>query len=98
MIDEICKSPITVSEVRIRIAETEDECLIGWASCVVNQALRLNNISIRKNQTGEIVLSFPFRKSSGDTEYYYFNPISHEASDEIRKAVLQKLEMIGNNL
>lgn len=82
------KAPIVVSEVRIRMAETDDDGLIAWASCVINSCLYVNNIAIRKSQEGEIFLTFPAKKSKKGVKYFYLRPINREAKAILDAAIL----------
>ncbi|MBI2192055.1 MAG: septation protein SpoVG family protein [Planctomycetes bacterium] len=84
--------PVEVSEVKIRLVDEGDDGLVGWASCVVNGALYLNNIAIRRGCDGEFVLTYPSKRSRSDQKYFYFNPITREAKRAIDEAILGKLE------
>jgi DNA-binding cell septation regulator SpoVG len=84
--------PVEVSEVKIRLVDEGDDGLIGWASCVVNGALYLNNIAIRRGRGGEFVLTFPSKRSRSEQKYFYFNPITREAKRAIDEAILGKLK------
>ena len=83
---------VDVSEVKIRLVDEGDDGLIGWASCVVNGALYLNNIAIRRGRGGELVLTFPSKRSRSEQKYFYFNPITREAKRAIDEAILGKLK------
>lgn len=83
--------PVEVSEVKIRLVDEGDNGLVGWASCVVNGALYLNNIAIRRGRGGEFVLTYPSKRSRSDQKYFYFNPITREAKRAIDEAILGKL-------
>lgn len=84
---------LRVSEVKIRLVDDSGDGLIGWASCVVNGSLYLNNIAIRQSRSGSVILTFPAKKSRGDSKYFYFNPISHEAARTLEEAILDKLKL-----
>jgi len=84
--------PVDVSEVKIRLVDEDTEGLIGWASCVVNGALYLNNIAIRRSRNGEFVLTDPCKRSRSEQKYFYFNPITREAKRVLDEAILGKLE------
>ena len=83
---------IRITEVEIRLLDTEKDGLIGWASCVLNEAIYLNNIAIRKTQEGRIKLSFPARRSRNETKYFYFNPINRESMRILHEAIVDKLD------
>jgi len=84
---------ITVSEVRIRLLDKPRNGLVGWASCVINEGLFLNNIAIRISRNGKPVLSYPSQKSRGRSKHYYFNPISRMAARILEKALLGNLDL-----
>ena len=82
-----------VSEVKIRLADRSEDGVIGWASCVVNGSLFLNNIAIRHSKDGRVILTFPAMRSKGDSKYFFFNPISHEAARILDEAIIDKLKL-----
>ena len=84
-------TPVDVTEVKIRLVDESSDGLLGWASCVVNGALYLNNIAIRRSRTGELALAYPSSRSRSDQKHFYFNPITREAKLAIDEAVLGKL-------
>ncbi|MCL6505911.1 MAG: SpoVG family protein [Bryobacteraceae bacterium] len=84
--------PVDVSEVKIRLVDEGNDGLVGWASCVVNGALYLNNIAIRRDRNGAFVLTYPCKRSRSDQKYFYFNPITREAKRVIDEAILGKLK------
>nr|BDD45327.1 hypothetical protein 5 [Elusimicrobiota bacterium] len=82
---------LKVSEVKIRLIDESEDGLIGWASCIVNDLLYLNNIAIRHNREGKVVLTFPVKKSKSEQKYFYFKPIRHEAAEALKDAIVSKL-------
>ena len=62
--------PIQVSEVKIRLLDDPQGNLLGWASCVVNESLFLNNIAIRRSREGKIFLTFPNQVSRSDKRHF----------------------------
>ncbi len=84
--------PVEVSEVKIRLVDEGADGLLGWASCVVNGALYLNNIAIRRSRSGELILTYPCKRSQSEAKYFYFNPITREAHRVLDEAILGKLE------
>jgi DNA-binding cell septation regulator SpoVG len=84
--------PVEVSEVKIRLVDEGGDGLVGWASCVVNGALYLNNIAVRRGRDGEFLLTYPSKRSRSDQKYFYFNPITREAKRVIDEAILGKLK------
>ena len=89
---------IKVSEVRVRLMDRSEDGLIGWASCVVNDSIYLNNIAIRLGKDSRVVLTYPATKSRGDSRYFHFNPISQEAAQVLEAAILDKLKLASRHV
>ena len=88
-------SGLKVTEVKIRLVDKSEDGLIGWASCVINDSLYLNNIAIRYSKAGQVILTFPAKKSKSSFKYFYFNPISHDAARILKQAIIDKLKVAG---
>ena len=88
----VTSRPVDVSEVKIRLVDEGTDGLVGWASCVVNGALYLNNIAIRRSRDGGFVLTYPCKRSRSDQKYFYFNPITRAAKHVLDEAILGRLE------
>jgi len=80
-----------VSEIRIRLLDAERDGLVGFASCVLNRSLFLNNIAIRRGPDGTMYLSYPAGRSNQDVQHFHWNPISRQASDALDAAILGRL-------
>ena len=85
------QSTFDVSEVKIRFANARGGGLVGWASCVLNGGLFLNNIAIFENEDGTFSTQFPARRGTNDQRYFYFCPINRETRALIDDAVLAYL-------
>jgi DNA-binding cell septation regulator SpoVG len=83
---------LEISEVKIRLVDDSADGLLGWASCVVNGVLFVNNIAVRRTEEGQLVLVYPSTRSRRDQKYFYFNPITHEAKRALDEAILGKLQ------
>lgn len=90
-----------ISEVQIRLVgesadgimcESRSFGIIGWASCVLNGSLFLNNIVIKQTKGGKVVLKFPARKNESGVKYFHFNPITLEAYNLFRDTFLKRME------
>jgi DNA-binding cell septation regulator SpoVG len=86
------KESLEVKEVKIRLLNGCPDGLLGWASCVINGALFLNNIAIRRAQAGELILVYPGKRSRSNQKYFHFNPITREAQQALDQAILNKLQ------
>lgn len=84
---------LDVSEVKMRLVDSSTDGLIGWASCVVNGALYLNNIAVRRLQDGRLVVTYPAKMSNSEQKYFYFNPITREAKRALDEAILGRLDL-----
>ena len=94
MIDQKSKPLISVSEVQIVLSSEIEEELMGWASCVINEAIFLSNIIIVQDLFGDVNLRYPFKHTHNGTKFFYFKPISREAGAIIREAVIEQLEKL----
>jgi DNA-binding cell septation regulator SpoVG len=81
---------IRIGEVKIRLYDG-DEPLVGWASCVLNDALYLNNIAIVRAEDGSLRLHFPSTRSQSDARHFHFNPITRDAQEAFDEAILGHL-------
>ena len=87
---------IHVDEVQIRVAKRGEQGVFAWASCVVNGALYLNNIAIRRDPGGGLLLTYPATRSRSDAKHFHFRPINAEAKEAFDEAILGRLhEMLG---
>ena len=86
---------LEVSGIQIRIVQNGKDGLLAWASCVLNDAVHLNNIAIRRGHDGRLMLTYPAKRTGAGSRYYYFNPISSEAADAVRDAVLARLAVLA---
>ena len=87
---------IQITEVKIRLAQEDADNLVGWASCVVNGSLFLNNIRILKRDDGGTALSYPATKSRSGAKHFFFNPINRETKQALDEAILGKLHLQVN--
>jgi len=85
---------LVVSDVKFRSGDPDAGVLV-WASCVVNGALVLENIAVRRTASGRASLRFPTRRTSRGEEYFYFHPINSEARSCIESAILDALQDLG---
>jgi len=79
---------LIVSQVKIRLSRGSTSDLLGWASCVINDALFLNSIEIWGRPGGKQWLKFPASSSRSSVEYQYFCPINNPARAALDEAIL----------
>ena len=90
-------SSLSISSVRFRAAPAIDQQagLLGWASVVINDSLRLNNLGVRRTRDGRCVVTFPTRRDRRGKEHGIVSPISGAAHQALETAVLAELRRQG---
>jgi len=83
---------IAVSEVRVRFNQTKAGSLVAWASCVVNRALRIDSIEIRRGGEGRLYIECPSLPSRRGVRHPVFCPISRRAREALERAIIGELE------
>lgn len=84
---------IKVSEVQIRVIKPKDG-LIGFASCVIENAIYLSSIGVFSRLDGSgYRITYPTKKV-GESDLQIFHPINKELSSEIEKAVTNEARRI----
>lgn len=85
----------SISEVEIRLnhegLQPYDPRIFGWASLVIDEALKLNEIIIFKDRKGRLSLRFPQLKSRKGFTYSIVHPINKAFARQIERAVIGKL-------
>jgi len=83
---------IEITEVQVRLRSPDVEgSLIGWASCVINGSIKLDNVEIRRARDGRLFIRCPNTGSRGRTVHRYFYPITSEARRAFEAAILGRL-------
>ena len=65
--------------------------LVGWVSCEIGGALRLDGIAVRRTRDDRIVLSFPEHTDRRGERHPYMRPIDHASRLAIEEQVLSQL-------
>ena len=65
--------------------------LLGWVSFVLDGAIRLDGVAIRRTLDGRLTLSFPVRQSRGGRRYALVRPVDDEARRDLETQILQAL-------
>lgn len=85
-----------ISDVQIRFVADGRDGLLGWASLVIDGAIRLNDLALRRGQHGDIYITFPARISPAGDRRYRFHPISSDATALLERAILSRVrELLG---
>ena len=85
---------LTISDIKIRLVEHGKDHLLAWASCVLNGSVFLNNIAVRRGQNGNLMLTYPAKRTSAGSRFYFHNPIHAEAAAVIERAIIGTMQKI----
>jgi DNA-binding cell septation regulator SpoVG len=90
-------SPFRITGIRFRPASGIDERggLLGWSSFLLNDAVLLNSVAVRRTRAGDYTLAFPTRRDRQGIEHPIAAPISHDAHRAIEALVLADLRRQG---
>jgi len=64
---------------------------------VIADAIRLDNIALRRGRNGALYLSYPNKLTTKGDRYPYFNPISQQAAQTVQDAVLARLAKLAKS-
>ena len=86
-------NPLTVSNVRFTQARSEQvrRGLVGHVSLVINEALKLDGIALRRTLAGRPTLSFPSRRDRAGGDHPYVRPLSNDHRVQIELQVFEAL-------
>jgi DNA-binding cell septation regulator SpoVG len=82
-----------ISEVRIRPVPGGKDGLLAFASCRYHDVV-LNDIAIRKDQTGHLYLSYPRKLSATGRPHPLHYPIDHQSAGGFEEAILGQLRRL----
>ena len=76
---------VTVSEVTFAATGQRDRelGLFGFVSFLLNDAIKVDGVTLRKTRDGRLTLSYPAKKDAGGRSFPYFRPVS----DEVRRSI-----------
>ena len=82
-----------VTSVRLTRAPDPDQerGLLGWVYFVLDGALALDGVALRRTRDGRRTLSFPSRRDREGRQHPYVRPLSAEARSAIEEQVLDAL-------
>lgn len=84
-------SPSLVTNVSVRFVENGTDGLIAWASLIIANSVKLDRIAVRRGRDGNLFLTYPAKAASRGSKPYYFNPISSNAAEVVKAAVLARM-------
>jgi DNA-binding cell septation regulator SpoVG len=83
--------PLRVTEVRLRFPPDPSGPIVAYASCLINGYLALNDIRIERGRESGLVVVYPSRPSSTGKRHSTFYPVTREAAETIKQALLGSL-------
>lgn len=86
-------SEIVITEPVVIPVKPTEKGLLGFASCVVNNAISLNSIAIYSRPNGNSYrLVYPIKTLPNGKEINIFYPINRETSEIINEVIFKKYE------
>lgn len=82
---------LKVTEVKLTFYNKPDSPVRAFCEVVLNGAIRLNDLCLKRNLDGRLLLTYPAKKSSDGQEHHFFFPITKEAEGLIRTAVIEEM-------
>lgn len=84
---------LLVTKVRFHAAPAgvADPGLVGWVAFVVNDALGIDNVAVRRNRAGVLRLVYPTRTDREEREHPIVKPLDDHARREIERQVFAAL-------
>ena len=67
--------------------------ILGWVSLVVNAALVVDGIALRRTLNGRLALSFPARRSQSGRRHYFVRPMSEQVRLYLESKVFEALNI-----
>ena len=88
-------STITLHEFRFVPADADHmkTGLMGWVSFALNNALRIEGVTLRRTAGGRLALSFPVKVSRDGKKHSLISPLSDEARQDIEQQVFIALHL-----
>lgn len=87
--------PLRITEVRLRFPPDQAGSVVAYASCLINGFLALNDIRIEHGRSGGLVVVYPSRPSSTGKRHHTFYPVTREAGEAFRVALLAGVAAIA---
>ena len=86
---------LRVSELRFTEASEADARtgVIGWVRFIVNEALALDGVVLRRTVDGRATLSFPARRDGRGVQRFFVRPISDEARCNLERQIFERLHL-----
>ena len=82
-ITEVTFSPSTAGDRRAG--------LLGWVTFVLNGAIKIDGVTLRRTRDGRLTLSYPARRDRDGVEHFVIRPLGDKARVEIERQVFLAL-------
>ena len=69
--------------------------LIGWVSCVLDDSVQLDGLTLRCTADGRFTLSFPAHRDNAGRHHPYIRPLDDSSRREIEQQVFKALRLEG---
>jgi len=88
---------LVVSRVRFSPADPEDQAsgLLGFASCVLDDALHLDGLAVRRSLQGRVLISYPSRRDRRGRAHAPFRPFDDAVRREVERQLIDALLALG---
>ncbi len=88
---------LRVSEVRFTPAPIwwKEKGLLGWVSCVLDKALGVGGLGVRRTADGRMTLSFPGAKDRNGDLHHHVWPMDSATRESIESQVMGELRSLG---
>ncbi len=90
---DLTPGPHAIAEVRIRLAPDSTSGLVAFASCVYGGVL-LNDIAIRRDQTGNLFLTYPRKLAASGRPHPLHHPIDRQTAAQFEAAVIGQVQRL----
>ena len=81
----------SITSVQIKIVDCGSDHLVGWASLVLADSIRVANIAIRRGRDNQLFCTYPVKRTERGAKTHYFHPISTFAAQAVQDAILSRL-------
>lgn len=65
--------------------------LLGWVTCVIDDALLIDGITLRRTADGRITLSYPARRDGSGRQHFFVRPLDDDARRYLERQIFAKL-------
>ncbi len=91
------RESIRVTDIAFTPATTtcRDTGVLGWISCTLNDAVRLDGLTLRRSSDGVVYVAYPARLDHRGYRWPYVRPIVESARVEIERQILDAIERGG---